>query len=63
MTAGIVKTRMSPDQERAGGLRFEALKSHPRSGWADDARRIAEGDDDGLVLGGFGNDGDDALAW
>jgi antitoxin MazE len=48
---------------RDGRLVIEAVKSHPRAGWAEDARRIAEADDDGLVLGEFGNDGDDALTW
>jgi antitoxin MazE len=45
-----------------GRIVIEALK-RPRAGWAEDARRITEAGDDGLVLGEFGNDGDEELAW
>jgi len=45
-----------------GRLVIEASRQ-PRAGWAEDARRIAEAGDDGLVLGEFGNEGDDELAW
>jgi len=44
-------------------LVIEVLKPHARAGWAEDARRIAESGDDRLVLGEFGNDGDDELTW
>jgi len=46
-----------------GRLVIEAVKAYPRAGWAEDARRIAEAEDDRLVLGAFGNDDDDALTW
>ena len=46
-----------------GRLVIAALKPRPRAGWAEDARRIAENADDRLVLGEFGNDGDDDLTW
>src|SRR4030095_15805138 len=34
-----------------------------RAGWAEAARQIARQGDDGLVMGEFGNDADDELAW
>jgi antitoxin MazE len=34
-----------------------------REGWADAARKIAEADDDAMVMGEFANDGDTALRW
>lgn len=34
-----------------------------RAGWAAAARKLAELDDDALVLGEFGNEGDAELAW
>jgi antitoxin MazE len=34
-----------------------------REGWAADARRIAEADDDELVMGEFANADDATLAW
>ena len=46
-----------------GRIVIEPMKNHPRSGWAEDAKRIALAGDDGLVLGEFSNDGDDALTW
>ena len=42
-------------------LRKPALPA--RTGWAEAAQQLAEHDDDGLVLGEFGNDGDAELAW
>jgi antitoxin MazE len=44
-------------------LIIAVVKPHARAGWAEDARRIAETGDDHLVLGEFGNDGDDELTW
>jgi antitoxin MazE len=38
-------------------------KQHPRAGWADAARRIAEAGDDALVWPEFGNVGDVDLKW
>lgn len=38
-------------------------KQHPRAGWAEAARRIAQAADDSLVWPEFGNAGDDALKW
>jgi antitoxin MazE len=34
-----------------------------RGGWAEAARKIAEADDDALVMGEFGNAGDGELFW
>ena len=34
-----------------------------RSGWADAAKAVALANDDGLVLGEFGNEGDEDLSW
>ncbi len=45
-----------------GRLVIEAAK-RPRAGWAADAQRIAAAGDDELVLGEFGCDADDELAW
>jgi len=41
-----------------GRLLVEAVR-RARAGWAEDARRIAEAGDDGLVLGEFGDAGDE----
>jgi antitoxin MazE len=46
-----------------GRLVIAAIKPPVRAGWAEDAQRIAETGDDPLVLGEFGNDGDDDLTW
>ena len=46
-----------------GRIVIAPIKTHPRVGWAEDAKRIAAAGDDGLVLGEFGNDGDDELTW
>jgi antitoxin MazE len=34
-----------------------------RAGWAEAAHKIAERDDDTLVMGEFGNEGDAELTW
>lgn len=46
-----------------GRLVIAVIKPPVRAGWAEDALRIAESGDDRLVLGEFGNDGDDGLVW
>jgi antitoxin MazE len=38
-------------------------ETHPREGWAEAARKIAEAGDDGLVWPEFANAGDDDLTW
>lgn len=37
--------------------------AHPRAGWAEDARRLAESGDDALTWPEFGNDDDADLTW
>lgn len=39
------------------------VPAHPRSGWAEAARRIAEVGDDAPVWPEFGNEGDEDLQW
>lgn len=38
-------------------------KEHPRAGWAEAAKRIAENGDDALVWAEFGNADDADLEW
>ena len=47
----------------AGRLVLAPAKRHPRAGWADAARRIAETGDDALVWPEFGNVDDADLKW
>jgi antitoxin MazE len=47
----------------AGRLIVQPLRSDPRAGWAEDARKLAESGDDALVWPEFGNQGDDDLTW
>jgi len=46
-----------------GGILLVPVRQHPRAGWADAAKGIAEADDDALVWPEFGNAGDDELKW
>ena len=46
-----------------GRIVLAPAKQHPRAGWADAARRIAEAGDDALVWPEFGNAGDVDLKW
>lgn len=46
-----------------GRIVLACAKRHPRTGWADAARRIAETGDDALVWPDFGNAGDADLKW
>ena len=50
-------------QVRDGVIEIRPVRKNPREGWADDARRIAEAGDDGLVWPEFANDGDGELTW
>jgi antitoxin MazE len=47
----------------AGRLVIERTRSQPRSGWAEDAKRLAEADDDELVWPEFANEDDETLEW
>jgi antitoxin MazE len=46
-----------------GQLVIERTRSQPRSGWAGDAKRLAETRDDELVWPEFANKGDETLKW
>ena len=46
-----------------GRIVLVPAKRHPRAGWADAAKHIAEGGDDALVWPDFGNTGDADLKW
>ena len=50
-------------QVRDGVIEIRAVRSNPREGWADDARRIADHGDDVLVWPELANDGDNDLVW
>ena len=47
----------------AGKVTLAPIAQHPRAGWAEDARAIAEAGDDGLVWREFGNLDDEKLVW
>ncbi|MBV9113126.1 MAG: AbrB/MazE/SpoVT family DNA-binding domain-containing protein [Hyphomicrobiales bacterium] len=47
----------------AGRLVIERARAHPRNGWAEDAKRLAEAGDDELVWPEFSNEGDESLEW
>ena len=46
-----------------GRVVLAPTKAHPRSGWAEAAKQIAEVGDDALVWPEFGNLGDSDLTW
>lgn len=48
---------------RDGWLEVRPHRPNPRSGWDEDAKRIAAEGDDALVWPEFANQGDDALVW
>ncbi len=48
---------------RDGVIEIRPVRHNPREGWAEDARRIAARNDDGLVWPEFANDGDHELVW
>jgi len=50
-------------QVRDGVIEIRAVRRHPREGWAEDARRIAEHQDDALVWPEFANESDNELVW
>jgi antitoxin MazE len=51
---------LSLDKDR---IVLTPMKRHPRAGWADASKRIAEDGDDVLVWPEFGNAGDSDLKW
>jgi antitoxin MazE len=46
-----------------GQLILARVKAHPRAGWAEESKALAEAGDGGLVWPEFGNLGDDDLEW
>lgn len=46
-----------------GRIVLAPAKRHPRAGWADAAKKIAENGDDALVWPEFGNADDANLEW
>jgi antitoxin MazE len=46
-----------------GRIVLVPAKQHPRAGWADAAKRIAEAEDDAMVWPKFGNADDADLQW
>lgn len=50
-------------QVRDGVIEIRPIQRNPREGWADDARRIVEQGDDGLVWPELPNAGDAELVW
>jgi len=50
-------------QVRDGVIEIRAIRSNPRAGWADDARRLASEGADALVWPELANAGDADLVW
>lgn len=50
-------------QVRDGVIEIRPVRRNPREGWAEDARRLAEQGDDGLVWPEFANESDAQLQW
>jgi len=46
-----------------GRILLVPVKQHPRAGWVDAAKGIADAGDDALVWPELGNAGDDELKW
>ena len=49
-------------QVRNGVIEIRPVRQSPRDGWADDAKRLARGED-ALEWPEFANDNDSALVW
>lgn len=50
-------------QVRDGVIEIRPIRSNPRDGWADDARRLTEQGDDAPLWPEFANEGDSELVW
>ena len=48
---------------RDGVIEIRPVRKNPRDGWADDAKRLAEEEQDALVWPEFSNEGDEDLSW
>lgn len=51
---------LSLDEDR---IVLAPIRRHPRAGWAEAAKRVAEAGDDALVWPELGNAGDAELKW
>jgi len=51
---------LSLDKDR---IVLAPVQRHPRAGWAEEAKRLAEAGDDALAWPEFGNAGDAELKW
>ncbi len=47
----------------SGKIVLAPIEAHPRAGWAEASRALAESGDDKLVWPEFGNEGDEDLVW
>jgi antitoxin MazE len=47
----------------AGKVVLAPVHEHPRAGWAEASKALAESGDDALVWPEFGNEGDEDLVW
>jgi len=50
-------------QLRDGVIEIRPVRTNPREGWAEDARKLAARGDDALAWPEFGNAGDNDLQW
>ena len=50
-------------QVRDGVIEIRPIRSNPRDGWAEDARRLTEQGDDAPLWPEFANEGDSELVW
>lgn len=48
---------------KGGRIILAPIEAHPRAGWAEASKALAESGDDGLVWPEFGNEGDEDLVW
>lgn len=48
---------------KQGKIVIAPLRRHPREGWAEDSKRLAEAGEGDLVWPEFGNDADKDLKW
>ncbi|MEI7786087.1 MAG: AbrB/MazE/SpoVT family DNA-binding domain-containing protein [Betaproteobacteria bacterium] len=46
-----------------GVIEIRPIKRNPREGWAEDARRLAQQEEDALVWPEFPKQGDEGLVW
>jgi antitoxin MazE len=54
---------MKRAMSEGGRITIAPIHAHPRAGWAEDAKRVAEAADDALVWPELENADDNALRW